>query len=131
MNDNVKRMLIEAIDKALSSFDYVHKENFYRLLEAEYGLKYDAVPENYSVFHDALVEKFGSKHLAIETKILRVLHEGYESGGYGISDEISSGTILLESFLKEMSRGIEKAKRNLEESKARLESIKAKLKEEK
>jgi hypothetical protein len=78
-----------------------------------------------------LVEKFGSKHFAIEVRILHVLHEGYESGIYGISDEISAGVLLVNMYLKEMARGIEKSKRRLEESKARFESIKSKVKEEK
>jgi hypothetical protein len=131
MDDRIKAILIEAIDKALSSFDYVDKERFYRLLETKYGLGLDAVPQNYSVFHDALVKKFGSKHFAIEAKILRFLHEGYEHGVYGISDEVSVGVLLVESYLKEMGLRIEKAKRRLEKKKVQLESIKSKVKEEK
>ena len=39
-----------------------------------------------------------------------MLHEGYEYGVYGISDEISAGVSLVESYPKEMERELGKRK---------------------
>ena len=126
MEPKVRRVIIESIDKALSSFNYVDKDFFYRTLEAEYGVKKEEIPEKYEAFHGAMIKIYGLKHHPIERRIVKVLHTSSQKGTYKEIDEIPAFVVIVESYLEEADNALEKSRAKLKENEAELKKLQGK-----
>lgn len=112
------------MDTALGLFDYLNKEDFYKILETKYGLKVEDIPVKYELFHNALSETYGIQHFAVERKIVEVLHERSKMGVYDEAHEIPAFTVLVKSYMAEVDETVMKNKAQIEKNLKTLEKIK-------
>jgi hypothetical protein len=123
LNADVRKVIAESVDTALGSFDFVDKEQFYRILESKYDLKAEDIPVKYEVFHNALSEMFGTAHFAVERKIVAVLHGRSKTGVYDEAHEIPAFAVLVESFMVEVAQKVMENKTQIKESLKTLDKI--------
>ncbi len=124
LENDVRKVILESVDAALSLVDYVDKEEFYRILETKYGLRVEDIPVKYDFFHKALSETYGIRHFAVERKILRVLHERSKTGVYDEAHEIPAFAVLVESYIAEVDQTVTKNKAQIEKNLKALDKIK-------
>ncbi len=124
MNDGVRKVIVESVDAALGSFDYVDKGKLYRTLETKYGLKVEDIPAKYEVFHNALSETLGIDHYAVERKIVKVLHGRSKMGVYDEAHEIPAFALLVECHLAEVDKQVSNNKAQIEKNLEALAKIK-------
>jgi len=124
MKTDVRKVIAESIDTALSSFNYVDKEKFYHILEAKFELNPKDIPEKYEVFHNALARTFGLKHYAVERRIVEILHNRSKSGDYSEINEIPAFSVFVETFMAEVDQEVKKSRAQIKKSDAALSKIK-------
>jgi hypothetical protein len=124
LNAGIRKVIVESVDAALGSFDFVDKEKLYCTLETKYGLKPEDIPVKYEVFHTALSEMLGVDHFAIERKIVAVLHGRSKMGVYDKAHEIPAFAILVESHLSEVDKTVLRNKAQIEKNLKALDKLK-------
>jgi hypothetical protein len=121
---NSEKVILESVDEALSSINFVKKEEFYHTLKTDYQLDTADIPKKYDIFRKALADKYGINHHLIERKIVKVLHNHSKSGVYDQSQEIPAFTVMVESYVAEVDKAIKKSKNQIQKNKEALSKIK-------
>jgi hypothetical protein len=86
------------------------KERFYSEIEKMQIQPID-VPRDLYAFHQALKSAFGKTHYSIESSIIKMLHENVKKGIYSEKDSAPVAIRLLDVFIKEHQKEIDKSKK--------------------
>lgn len=110
---NSDAILIEVINRVLSTLP--EKERFYNELE-KMQIKPKDIPNSLQVFHAALKSTFGIHHYAIESLIIKTLHENVTQGIYREKEASQVAIRLLDVFIQEHKKEIAIAKKHSNKS---------------
>jgi len=127
--DKAKQAILTSVDRALSSFDFVDKEQLYSIFWRDYGLQREDIGEQYDEFHKLLIDLYGVRHFRIERQIVKELHQSSKTGEFVEVNEIPAFASLIESYFKETDQAVKENKTKMQETEDKLKLIEQKQKE--
>ncbi len=124
--NKIQQAIFNSVERALSQFNWVNKEEFYRLLQQKCKVKPDNIHEQYDKVHQLLADMYGVRHFEIEREIVRTLHQSSETGEYKEVNEIPAFAVIVESYFRETRKAMAKSQAEIEKSRQKLDEITAK-----
>lgn len=107
---SVNKIVYECLEASLSSFEGIDKRIFYEYLKEKFNLDLDRLGDEFNSVHKALEEVYGPNHFKIERMMVRNLNQGARDGTYDRNNEIAAFSILVNVFLQETEKSMQRNK---------------------
>jgi len=103
---SANQIIYECLDAALSSFESIDKETFYKLLREKYKVDFNKFADQFEAVHEGLKDCFGINHFKIERVTIQILNQGARTGKYDRYTEVGAFGRMVNVFMAETENNI-------------------------
>jgi len=125
--DSLDEVISQSIEKAVDKLIPEDKERFYNLLKIKYKFDFHSSSKTFYKFYLALKETYPAKHYAIESEIIKTMHNDTLNGKYRLTEEIEAFIIMTTIIQEEEKRTMDQIKRRLDVIDDKRETIQREL----
>jgi hypothetical protein len=112
--DSLDQVISQSIEKVIDKLMPEDKDRFYNLLKLKYKFDFRHSSKTFYTFYLALKETYPLKHFAIESDIIRTMHEDTLNGKYKLTEEIDAFIIMTTIIQEDEKRTMDQIKGRLD-----------------